>query len=162
MSELPEFQARQIVKRMGWARNEVENFAAHARMLTESSSSIDGLVLLQQADELLKNLKASRVEFENANAQVQSLSRTLSSRPPNTGGLAPAAKWGSEFRAGSRQFTLSVQNAERQLRRLYGAANAQLNSPTRVSTPPDNLLDVLLTFTDALSRWIEYKRRKKN
>ena len=162
MSGLAEFQARQIVQRMHRLRNEVNLFATHARTLRQSSSSIDGLVLLQEADNLLRGLKASRVDFENANAQVGSLSRTLSSRPPASGGPPPAAQWGGEFRAGSKQFIAAVHNAEKEVSQLYGAANAQLNSPTRTATAPDGLMDVLMTFIDGLSRWIEYRRRQKS
>jgi hypothetical protein len=162
MSGLAEFQARQIVQRMHRLRNDVDVFATHARMLRLSSTSIDGLVLLQEADNLLRGLKASRVDFEEVNAQVGSLSRALSSRPPSIGGPPPAAQWGSEFRAGSKQFIAAVHNAENELGQLYGAANAQLNSPTRTATAPDNLIDVLLTFIDGLSRWIDYRRRQRS
>ncbi len=162
MSELAEFQARQIVQRMHRLRDAVDLFATHARTLRLSSASLDGLVLLQEADHLLHSLMAVRVDFENANANVASLSRTLSSRPPRAGGPPPAAQWGSEFRAGSKQFIAAVQNAEKELGQLYGAANAQLNSPTRTATAPDNLVEVLVTFIDALSRWIDHRRRQKS
>jgi hypothetical protein len=93
MNALAELQARQIVQRMHRLRVEVDVFAAHARTLRQSSGSIDGLVLLQEADNLLRGLMASRVDFENAQAHVGSLSRSLSSRPPATGGPPPAAQW---------------------------------------------------------------------
>jgi hypothetical protein len=69
---------------------------------------------------------------------------------------------GNELRAGSKQFTAAVQNAEKELGQLYGAANAQLNSPTRAAAAPDNLLDVLMAFIDMLSRWIEFRRSQKS
>ena len=77
MSGLAELQARQIIQRMHRVRNEVEEFATHARTLRLSSPSIDGLVLLQEADNLLRGPKASRDEFANADAQVASVSRKL-------------------------------------------------------------------------------------
>lgn len=162
MNELAELQARQIVQRMRSLRHQVDVFAMHARMLRLSQASFDGRALLQEADSLLRGLMASRVDFENASARTGSLSRSLSSRPPAAGGPPPAAQWGSEFRAGSKQFTEAVRNAEKELSRLYGVANAQLDSPTRTPTAPDNLLDVLLTFIDALTRWSEYLRRQKS
>lgn len=162
MSGLAEFQARQIVQRMHRLRNEVDLFATHARTLRLSSSSIDGRVLLQEGDNLLRGLKASQIDFENASAHVGSLSRTLSPFPPAAGGPPPAAQWGSEFRTGSKQFIAAVHNAEEELSQLYGAANAQLNSPTRTATAPDNLIDVLMTFIDGLARWIEHRRRQKS
>ncbi len=161
MSVLADFQARQIIQRMHRVRNEVELFATHARTLRLSSSSIDGLVLLQEADNLLRGLKASRDEFANANGQVGLVSRKLSPLPPRGGGPPPAAQWGGEFRSASKQFIAAVNSAEKEIGQLYGAANAQLNSPARVATAPDNLLDVLVTFIDALSRWIEYRRRQE-
>jgi hypothetical protein len=161
MSVMADFQARQIIQRMHRVRNEVELFATHARTLRLSSSSIDGLVLLQEADNLLRGLKASRDEFANADAQVASASRKLSPFSPRAGGPPPAAQWGSEFRAASKQFIAAVKSAEKEIGQLYGAANAQLNSPTRTATAPDNIVDVLLTFIDALSGWIEYRRRQK-
>jgi hypothetical protein len=157
-----EFQAMQIVRRMHRLRGQVELFTAHARMLRQSSASFDALVLLQEADNLLRGLTASRVDFLDIEARVPSLSRSLSSRPPATGGMAPAAQWGGEFRAGSKQFIAAVHNAEKELGRLYGIANAGLNSPTRVATGPENLFDVLLTFMDALSKWIEYRGSQKH
>jgi hypothetical protein len=162
VSVIAEFQARQIIQRMHRVRYEVELFATHARTLRLSSSSLDGLALLREADNLLSGLKASRDEFANADAQVASVSRKLSPLPPRAGGPPPAAQWGSEFRAASKQFIATVNSAEKELGQLYGAANAQLNSPTRTATAPDNLLDVLMTFIDALSRWIEYRRREKH
>jgi len=161
MSVMADFQARQIIQRMHRVRNEVELFATHARTLRLSSSSIDGLVLLQDADNLLRALKASRDEYANADAQVASVSRKLSPFPPRAGGPSPAAQWGSEFRAASKQFIAAVNSAEKELGQLHGAANAQLNSPTRTATTPDNLVDVLMTFIGALSRWMEYRRRQE-
>jgi hypothetical protein len=136
-------------------------FATHARTLKLSSSSLDGLALLREADELLRGLQASRADFANAEAQVTSLSRRLSPFPPAAGGPPPAAQWGNEFRVGSKQFIAAVQKAETELSQLYGAANAQLNSPTRTASAPDNLIDVLMVFIDALTKWIEHRRRHK-
>jgi hypothetical protein len=161
MSDLAEVQARQIVRRMRQLRNDVDIFARHASTLRQSSNSIDGRVLLQEADSLLRGLQACRVDFQYATANVGSLSRKLSSRPPTTGGPPPAAQWGSEFRAGSKQFVAAVANAEKQLSQLYGSANAQMSSPTRTATSPDNLIEVLMTFIDGLTRWIEYRRSQK-
>jgi hypothetical protein len=124
MSQLTELQAQQIVRRMHRLRDEVELFAGHARTLRLSSSSIDGRVLAQEADNLLRGLTASRIDFENASAQVGSLSRRLSPRASAAGGPPPVAKWGNEFRAGSKQFIAAVQNAEKQIGQLYGAASS--------------------------------------
>jgi hypothetical protein len=162
MSALAELQARQIVRRMRQLRNDVDIFARHAKTLSQSAGSIDGRALLQEADNLLRGLQGAREDFQYASANVGSVSRSLSSRPPVTGGPPPAAQWGAEFRAGSKQFVAAVLNAEKALGELYGKANAQMNSPTRVSTSPDNLIEVLMTFIDALSRWIEYRRNQKD
>lgn len=159
MSGLAELQARQVVQRLHRLRNEVELFARHARTLRFSSSSIDARLLLREADRLLRSLKASRTEFAYADAQVPSLSRRLSPFPPAAGGPPPAAKWGNEFRAGSKQLIAAIRNAEKEIGQLYGVATAQINSPTRTATAPDNLVDVMMVFVDALSRWIDSRRR---
>src|SRR5260370_16555084 len=104
MSELAEVQARQIVRRMRQLRNDVDIFARHARTLSHSSGSIDGRALLQEADALLRGLKGCRVDFEEATAGVGSISRSLSSRPPTTGGPPPAAKAANKFRPAAKQF----------------------------------------------------------
>jgi hypothetical protein len=143
-------------------RSDVDIFARHAKTLSQSAGSIDARALMQEADILLRGLQGARSDFQEASANVGSVSRSLSSRPPLTGGPPPAAQWGSEFRAGSKQFVASVQNAEKALAALYGKANQQLNSPTRTATSPDNLIEVLMTFIDALSRWIEYRRSQKD
>jgi hypothetical protein len=159
-SELADFQARQVVQGMNNLRQQVDLFTIHARTL-RTSPSLDGLALLQEADRLLQKLRASRGNFITVQAQTGSLSRALSSQPPASGGMPPAAKWGNEFRAGAKQFKESVLKAETEIRQLYNAANLQLNSPTRTPTgAPDNILDILLNFADALARWIEYRRRQ--
>lgn len=158
MSGLSEFEARQIIKRIHLLRSDVEVFATHARVLRLSSSSMDGLALLQSADGLLRRLKASRTDFENLISCVPSVRRSLSPRPLSIGGPPPAAQWGNEFRALSSQFAVAVRKAERELNQPYGAADAQLSSPTRTPTVPGNVIDILMNFADALSRWLEYRR----
>lgn len=162
MKGLAEFQARQSVRRLHGLRSQVDLFTSHAKMLRQASASIDGAFLLKEADNLLRGLMASQDEFRNVNANLRSLTRSLSSRPPVHGGPAPAAQWGNEFRAGSKQFMIAVQNAEKEIGRLYGTANAQVNSPTRIATAPDNLIDVLMVFIDVLTHWIESRRRDKH
>jgi len=158
-NDFNEFQARQIVQRLHRLRDQVEVFATHARMLRQSAASFDALVLLQEADSLLRGLTASRADFQEIEARIQSLSRALSSRPPTTGGMPPAAQWGNEFRACSKQFITAVRHAEQEVGELYRVADAGLNSPTRMATSPENLLDIVLNFMDLLSRWIESRRR---
>jgi hypothetical protein len=154
-----DFQARQIVQRMHGLRQQVDLFAIHARTL-RTSPSLDPRALLQEADNLLRNLGANRDDFVKLQGQAGTLSNSLSSRPPATGGMSPAAQWGPEFRAGIKQFKDSVLKAETEIRQLYGSANQQLNSPTRTPTMPDNIVDILVNFADMLSRWIEYRRRQ--
>lgn len=160
MSVLPEFQARQIVQRMHRLRYQIDLFAAHARTLRALSTSIDARMLLQEADSLLSNIKACREEFAKADGQVASLSHRLSPFPPAAGGLPPAAQWGSEFRAGSRQFIAAVQNAEREIVQLRGAGINQMNSPTRTATAPGNVVEVMAAFADVLAHWIETRRNQ--
>ena len=158
-SGLADFQARQIVQRMHGLRQQVDLFAIHAKTL-RTSPSLDPLALLQEADNLLRNLKSNRDDFAKLQGQAGTLSNSLSSRPPATGEMSPAAQWGPELRAGIKQFKDSVSKAEDEIRGLYGSASQQLNSPTRTPTSPDNIADIILNFADALSRWIEYRRRQ--
>src|ERR1017187_988513 len=118
-NELTELRARQIVQRMHRLRDQVEVFATHARILRQSAASLDGLALLQEADNLLRGLAGSPGDFQDIGANVPS----PSSRPPATGGMAPAAQWGSEFRAGSPQFVDAVRKAEKELTQPYGDAD---------------------------------------
>jgi hypothetical protein len=159
MSALAELQARQMVQRMHRLTAEVDAFASHARMLRQSAKSFDGLVLLREGDNLLRALQASTGDFRDITAHIKSVSRALPSRPQGGVGLRPAAQWGNELRAGSGQFVKALLTAESEIGQLRGAASEQLSSPTRNATAPDNLLDVALTFLDALARWIEYRRR---
>ena len=161
-SNLDEVRAREIVRTMQALRRNVDAFATHAKLLSASSASFDGLPLLGEADQLLRVLKANRSAFEEASANIKSLKRSLSAYAPVGGGMPPAAKWGNEFRAGSKQFIEAVARAEREIGRLYAAANQKMNSPTRMSTAPENLLDIALNFADALARWVEYRRRQKH
>jgi hypothetical protein len=159
---LNELRARQIVQTMQRARNEVDLFATHARTLRLASNSIDALLLFQEADRLVRSLMSSRAVFEEAASHTTSLSRSLSSRPNGTGGPPPAAKWGNEFRAGSKQFIEAVRRAEKELSELYAEANEKMSSVTRTSTgDPKDALDILMTFVEALARWVERRRVQK-
>jgi len=160
MSSFSEFQAMQIVQRMQALRGQVDRFATHATMLANASSSLDALALLEEANNLAKNLIASRKDFETAEAYTGTLSRALPSRPPASGGMAPAAKWGNEFRAGSKQFAVAVQNAEKAMQKLFDAADLKINSPSRTATPADNGFEMALGFADLLMKWVEARKRK--
>jgi hypothetical protein len=83
-------------------------FVLHANTLRLSSGSFDGLPLLEEADRLLRALKASRSEFEEVATQTGP-SRGLCHL--DRAGLPPAAKWGNEFRAGAKQFIDAVRHA---------------------------------------------------
>ena len=160
MTGFPEFQARQIVQRLHELTQQVDSFASHARMLRLSTTSFDARSMLQEANTLLRKLMASRADFDKASAQIGSVSRALSSRP-TPGSPAPAAQWGNEFRAGSKNFMASVRNAENDLKDLYGQANTQLNMPTRTATGPENIGDALMVITDVVTRCVEYLNRTK-
>jgi hypothetical protein len=154
-SVLNELRARQIVRHMHGLRVQVDSFAIHARTLRRVASSIDAAALMQEGDKLLRGLMESRTEFRELEAGIPSLSR----RPPAGGGMAPAAKWGPEIRAAIKQFTVAVQNAEKELIALHNTANDQLNSPTRISTSPDNLLELIMSFIDLLTKWLETRKK---
>ena len=158
-SSLAALQARQTLEKMTRLRNEIQVYAMHAKMLNSTSKNLDSLSLLDEATRLLRSLGSARLEFQGAESKIDSLSRALPSRPPQGGGMSPAAQWVPELRAVSRQFAEAVRGAEAALQQLRGTALAGLNSPTRTPTAPDNLFDVLLNFTDLLSRWVEHYRQ---
>jgi hypothetical protein len=159
-SALSELQARQIIQRMHRLREQVDLFAIHAKTLV-NSPTLDGRVLLQEANNLTRSLMASRTDFEAAAAYSGTLSRTLSSRPSAGGGMAPAALWGSELRAGSKQFGAAVQKAEDALRQLFNAADLKMSSPIRTQTGiPDNPWEAALNLIELLTEWLESRKRR--
>jgi hypothetical protein len=161
-SSLAELQARQALEKMRSLRNDVVLFATHAKLLNSSAGNIDSLPLLEEATRLLKNLGASRLEFLGPDGKIDTLARSLPSRPPGGVGMSPAAKWMPELRAASKQFAEAVRSAEAAVFQLRDTALEGLNSPTRMSTEPDNLLDLILNFTDLLNRWIEHRRKLRH
>lgn len=136
MSSFSEAQVMQIVRRIHILTEQVDRIATHATMLANASSSLDAYSLLEEANSLAKELIASRKDFETAGSYTGTLSRTLPSRPPARGGMSPAAKWGNELRAGSKQFGVAVQKAEKAMQRLFEAADFKINSPARTVTLP--------------------------
>jgi hypothetical protein len=163
-SSLAALQARQAVSKMNQLTASVRIFASHAHFLNKSSGNFDSLPLLQGADRLLKQLGAARLQFLDSSSKIDSLARSLPSRPPQGGGMSPAAQWVPELRAASKQFGVAVRMAEVEIQKLQGTALTGLNSPTRTSTgAPTDLFDILLTFSDLLAKWIEHVRgtRKK-
>jgi hypothetical protein len=159
-SVIGELQARQAVQRLRQLRGEIETFAAHATLLA-SSKSFDPRLVLAEADKLLRSLMKSQSEFQKIKALTVTLSRSLPSRPPAGGGMAPAAKWGNEFRAGSKQFIEGVGRAEKAIQKLYIKAQAQINLPTRTATSPDGWFDAFLVLIDVLTQVVEYCKRPK-
>ena len=144
-------------------RGQVELFTAHARTLRLAARNFDAAALLQEANNLLQALMDARGDFQNLDALVGSLSRRLPSRPPAGGGMTPAAKWGPELRAGAKQFAIAAHNAESEIRQLYAAAENEINSPTRTATgAPDNLVEVIATLADVITRLIDYFRRSRH
>jgi len=158
-NELAVIQAQKALGTMNGLRSLVRQWALHARALNAMSPSIDSLVLLQESDTLLQKLDAAKSDFQRAQSNIDSLSRSLSSRIPEKGGMASAAQWVPQLRAGAKQFSEAVKEAERELQKLYQAAAIGMNSPTRTPTMPDNIFELLLNFCDALSRWIEHRKR---
>ena len=157
---LVELQARQAVRRLHQLRSEIDVFASHATLLA-SSKSFDARLVLAEADKLLRSLMRSQSEFQKIKALTVTLARSLPSRPPAGGGMAPAAKWGNEFRACSKQFIEGVGRAEKAIQKLYAVAQARINLPTRTATSPDGWFDAFLVLIDVLTQVIEYCKRSK-
>jgi hypothetical protein len=157
-NQLAEVRARQIVQRMRSLKSDVVSFGEHAKLLT--SGNVDARLVMQEADNLVKKLMAARIDFQEADANINSVKRSLSSTVPKRGGIAPAALWGNEMRAASRQFIEAIHSTERSLGQLYDGSNAAMNLPTRTSTgDPSNAFDVLMNFVEMLSRVLEHHRR---
>lgn len=75
--------------------------------------------------------------------------------------MSPAAQWGNEFRAGSKQFIDAVHRAEAEISALYRVADEKLSSPTRTPTgAPENLFDVFINFIDVLAHWLEQRQKR--
>ncbi len=158
---LAELEARQTVVRIQRITNDVRIFGAHAKMLS-GTKNIDSAVLVEEANGLLQKLGFARITFMDAESRIETLARSLPSRPLHGGGMSPAAQWVPELRGAAKQFERAVKDAEGSLKKLYSEAFAGLNSPTRISTPADGVLDNILLFTDLLMKIIEwYKRNHK-
>jgi hypothetical protein len=137
------------------------SFSEHAKLLNRTAQNIDSRVLMQEADNLLKKLMAMRLDFQEADAKVNSIKRSLSSTVPQSGGIPPAALWGNELRAASKQFIDAVHSAENSLQHLYRTSEAGMNSPTRTSTgDPSGAFDIVMTFIEMLSRIVEHYSNK--
>lgn len=158
-SSLAALQARQAVSKMNQLTASVRIFATHANVLNRSSGSFDSLPLLQEADRLLQMLGKARLQFLDSSSKIDTLARSLPSRPRQGGGMSAAAQWVPELRAASKQFGVAVGMAEVEIQKLQGTALTGLNSPTRTPTGlPHGRLDILLNFMDMLAKWIEHVR----
>ena len=159
------FQASQLVRRMNQLRIRVYWFGHHAQTLSRLPG-FDARDLLGEANQLLSELTKALKEFQQASAEAAGVKSRLSPVPPvsygpgkfNYWGPPPAAKWGHEFRAAEQQFIQTLKQTEKQIRALQLAANEELNSPTRVSTGPENMFDVLMTFIELLNAILRAKR----
>ncbi len=169
-ASLAELQARQTLEKMNGLRNEIDAFTRHVQFMTVSSGNFDGRDLVDMANRLLQRLGTARLEFQGLEGRIDSLSRSLPSRPLSGTGMAPAAKWVPELRGASRQFAETVRSAESALKKLYEKGFQDLNSPLRtpnvleplIVTKFDTVLDMILTLSDLLVHSIEiYKRNRK-
>lgn len=158
-ASLAALQARQTLEKMNRLRDDVRTFATHAGVLNVASNDLDSRLLLQEADRLLQKLGAARNDFRSAESNIDSLSRSLPSAVPSRGGMSPAAQWVPQLRAGSKQFAEAVGDAEKKLHRLYDTATTGMNRPNRTASAPDNIFDILVNFSEALTRWIEHRKR---
>jgi hypothetical protein len=165
---LATLQARQTLAKMNDLRYEIQGFTQHVRFLTASAKSFDGRDLVEIANKLLQRLGTARLEFQGVEGRVDSLARSLPSRPLAGGGMSPAAQWVPELRAASRQFAETVRDAESALKKLYDKGFEDLNSPTRTPnvletafpTKFDSVLDMVLTLADLIERVVEYYKGK--
>jgi len=159
-SSLAALEARVTVQKMRRLRDEILIFATHARMLNSSAKNFDSANLLEEATSLLGHLGADRLEFLSASSRIETLARSLPSRPRSGTGISPAAQWVPELRAASRQFAAAVHEAEAAIGGLRSTALAGLNDPTRTATPDPakTPFDLIMTFLPLLTAWIDRHR----
>jgi len=162
-------QARQTLMKMNALRSDIQAFTQHANVLAASSKNFDSRNLVEEANRLLQKLGTARLEFKGLEGSVDSLSRTLPSRPGPGSVMSPAAQWVPELRAASRQFAETVRDAEMALKKLYSKGFEGLNDPLRTPNPlgpamptkVDSILDLVLTLSDLLTKCIELWKRKR-
>ena len=156
-SSLAALQAKQALESINRLRNEVLEFAAHARTLNSVAGNFDSRSLLDEATRLLKKLGDAQLSFLGPNGKIDSLARAFPARPPSAGGMSPAAQWVPQLRAASRQFAEAARSAETAVLQLRGTALDELKRPTRTPTgDPSDGWDILMSFTDLLGRWIDH------
>jgi hypothetical protein len=160
---LAELQARNAVKQLQQLRGQVNGLTAHARTLTgKGSESFDARDLLDISTSLLKGLIKAHTDFEIVVGETKTLSRALSSKPPQGGGMSPAAKWVPEFRAGAKQLMDAIGEAEKAIKKLAEMSKTRLNAPTRTATgAPDGVLDAVFNLIELLNKLIEFLRHRK-
>ena len=74
--------------------------------------------------------------------------------------MSPAAQWGPELRAASRQLTEAIRNAETAVFQLHNTAMEGMQSPTRTQTgDPADLYEIVMVFIDVLGHLIEAMKR---
>lgn len=152
------FQASNLVRQMHQLQARAQGFGQHARTLSRMPG-FDGRVLLGEATQLIHELTHVVQQFQQASAGAAGLKPRLPSIPPSSSGPGkysywgppPAAKWGNEFRAAEAQFVRALRKTEKEIRALQIVANEDLNSPTRVSTAPESMVDVVMTFIELLN-----------
>jgi hypothetical protein len=106
-------QARQTVQGLRKAKEQVQGVTRQATLMKAIAKSQDGGELLRCANEQLAKLITLRSGVQSLDPGIKTLSRMLSSKPPSTGGMSPAAQWGPELRAASKQFFEALTEAER-------------------------------------------------
>jgi hypothetical protein len=153
---------------MRMLEHQVLGLAHHAKTLRQMPN-FDGRLLLEEANSLLRNLMASRLDFEQLEGRARSLKRQLPNRPPRSPrpfqyefhGPPPAAQWGSEFQAASRRFIQAIVKAENQIRQLMDVAFQDLHKPTRTSTEASSLVDVVMNFIEFLNVLLAHQKNRK-
>ncbi len=159
-STLAVLEAKGALATMRRLRNQISVFATHARALNSMAKNFDSAAVVEEANQLLERLSEAKKECWGAESKIETLARSLPSRPQGRG-MSPAAQLVPELRAARRQFADAVRDAEKALGQLYSTGFEELNSPTRTATAPDGIFDMILMFSDFLVRWIEHARKSR-
>ncbi len=163
-SDLAELQARQTVKRLQLLKLKLNTFAMHAKTLRGFSggkNGVDERHLLEEANQLLRELGDTVNQYKVANAKSASISRSLPGQPGAVGGA-----WKFELRTASEQFVNALRAAESEIKLLQQTSMSAMNQPLRTPTMPgdpglENVIDLILGFSDAIAKWLESRQRAK-
>jgi hypothetical protein len=159
-SSFASFKSQQSLQRLRQLLRKIDQFTENAHTFNLFAGNLDAWQLVNEGNQLLTNLGKGREEFAQIRAEMNSLRRSLSKTAPE-GVLPPAAQWGNEFRAVSKQIMDAIYRSEVEIRKLLDAGTIAMNLPARTATAPENIIELIVLFADLLTRYLEYLKTRK-